>query len=270
MGNHQHPQHRCRVWFLQQPTDWICRRLLEHDQRPADGHHHPRHHRFYVDLRQHRSNFKQGFGNRPPRRHFFFQAEDGIREDLVTGVQTCALPIYLSYIYVTVGRCYHTQVFFAYTFSLCCKLCNGAEWGSFRSLTTCVRVNLCIQYQDVNIFATCDYMVETTVTDIVRSTVATDNPLTSLNEIVVECLQFSTCSTSFGSTCLNHRFQLFCSNLRCVCVIFACKPFLSSSFEFSRSIFFCYSLVEKERYTFFHLLVTKCHTHTEFAEVLEQ
>src|SRR5207244_10588613 len=25
---------------------------------------------------------------------FFFQAEDGIRADLVTGVQTCALPIY--------------------------------------------------------------------------------------------------------------------------------------------------------------------------------
>src|SRR5207244_6683397 len=27
---------------------------------------------------------------------FFFQAEDGIRVDLVTGVQTCALPIYLN------------------------------------------------------------------------------------------------------------------------------------------------------------------------------
>src|SRR5438552_18009055 len=27
---------------------------------------------------------------------FFFQAEDGIRDDLVTGVQTCALPIYSS------------------------------------------------------------------------------------------------------------------------------------------------------------------------------
>mgnify|MGYP000309359801 CR=1 FL=1 len=26
-------------------------------------------------------------------RWFFFQAEDGIRDDLVTGVQTCALPI---------------------------------------------------------------------------------------------------------------------------------------------------------------------------------
>src|SRR5207244_7875273 len=27
--------------------------------------------------------------------YFFFQAEDGIRDDLVTGVQTCALPILL-------------------------------------------------------------------------------------------------------------------------------------------------------------------------------
>src|SRR5205823_10170960 len=27
---------------------------------------------------------------------FFFQAEDGIRDKLVTGVQTCALPIYLA------------------------------------------------------------------------------------------------------------------------------------------------------------------------------
>src|SRR5258708_39559602 len=30
---------------------------------------------------------------------FFFQAEDGIRDDLVTGVQTCALPIYLLNVY---------------------------------------------------------------------------------------------------------------------------------------------------------------------------
>src|SRR5258708_17589187 len=27
---------------------------------------------------------------------FFFQAEDGIRDDLVTGVQTCALPIFFT------------------------------------------------------------------------------------------------------------------------------------------------------------------------------
>ena len=32
---------------------------------------------------------------------FFFQAEDGIRDDLVTGVQTCALPILLTFGYLT-------------------------------------------------------------------------------------------------------------------------------------------------------------------------
>src|SRR3989441_3575075 len=31
---------------------------------------------------------------RAVRSFFFFQAEDGIRDKLVTGVQTCALPIY--------------------------------------------------------------------------------------------------------------------------------------------------------------------------------
>src|SRR5207244_5310217 len=36
---------------------------------------------------------------------FFFQAEDGIRDDLVTGVQTCALPISL----LRVGRANLTQ-----------------------------------------------------------------------------------------------------------------------------------------------------------------
>src|SRR5574339_608247 len=33
----------------------------------------------------------------PSGRLFFFQAEDGIRERLVTGVQTCALPICIGY-----------------------------------------------------------------------------------------------------------------------------------------------------------------------------
>src|SRR5574344_1211794 len=35
---------------------------------------------------------------------FFFQAEDGIRDDLVTGVQTCALPIYLTFIPLSQGQ----------------------------------------------------------------------------------------------------------------------------------------------------------------------
>src|SRR5258708_18540018 len=37
---------------------------------------------------------------------FFFQAEDGIRDDLVTGVQTCALPIFgQSYLAISEAGC---------------------------------------------------------------------------------------------------------------------------------------------------------------------
>src|SRR2546425_4286350 len=36
---------------------------------------------------------------------FFFQAEDGIRDKLVTGVQTCALPIYLDDVVILGARC---------------------------------------------------------------------------------------------------------------------------------------------------------------------
>src|SRR5258708_8119843 len=35
---------------------------------------------------------------------FFFQAEDGIRDDLVTGVQTCALPISTNDAHIEIGK----------------------------------------------------------------------------------------------------------------------------------------------------------------------
>src|SRR5258708_15370621 len=39
------------------------------------------------------SEIRVGCGEIVSQLVFFFQAEDGIRDDLVTGVQTCALPI---------------------------------------------------------------------------------------------------------------------------------------------------------------------------------
>ena len=42
---------------------------------------------------------------------FFFQAEDGIRDHCVTGVQTCALPIYRSR-----HKCCHLFPFSAYCY----------------------------------------------------------------------------------------------------------------------------------------------------------
>src|SRR5256885_3033781 len=41
---------------------------------------------------------------------FFFQAEDGIRDYKVTGVQTCALPIYGAGLTVPVARRWKTQI----------------------------------------------------------------------------------------------------------------------------------------------------------------
>src|SRR5438552_18868032 len=41
---------------------------------------------------------------------FFFQAEDGIRDDLVTGVQTCALPIFCKTHSSTLGSSPHLPV----------------------------------------------------------------------------------------------------------------------------------------------------------------
>src|SRR5215216_7555811 len=41
---------------------------------------------------------------------FFFQAEDGIRDDLVTGVQTCALPISIDSAGVVLSRVFLRSV----------------------------------------------------------------------------------------------------------------------------------------------------------------
>src|SRR2546429_73775 len=54
---------------------------------------------------------RQAFGTAPkyPTTHalcvFFFQAEDGIRDVAVTGVQTCALPIYVAGRHGSAGLC---------------------------------------------------------------------------------------------------------------------------------------------------------------------
>ena len=55
---------------------------------------------------------------------FFFQAEDGIRDDLVTGVQTCALPISFlvaaapTLFILPISRCGSAPAFYTANFSL--------------------------------------------------------------------------------------------------------------------------------------------------------
>src|SRR5437762_6789094 len=59
---------------------------------------------------------------------FFFQAEDGIRDTSVTGVQTCALPISVSFI----GRFEEAIVRYAKKFSVDAVLCGHIHSAAIR------------------------------------------------------------------------------------------------------------------------------------------
>src|SRR5438552_17490521 len=56
---------------------------------------------------------------------FFFQAEDGIRDDLVTGVQTCALPISCE------GRLWITDSRVTHSHGINSKEQGAVEWMKF-------------------------------------------------------------------------------------------------------------------------------------------
>src|SRR5258708_27307011 len=61
---------------------------------------------------------------------FFFQAEDGIRDDLVTGVQTCALPI------SSLGRTRDHSGARLTTTSECVRSCRSRDCAHFGELVS--------------------------------------------------------------------------------------------------------------------------------------
>ena len=67
---------------------------------------------------------------------FFFQAEDGIRDDLVTGVQTCALPILL-------------QAYYVFSISVIVSLYFTAHLNSSLDLSMCVCIQNSVQNQSI-------------------------------------------------------------------------------------------------------------------------
>ena len=80
-------------------------------------------------------------------------------------------------VYIAIGHSHHTQVFFLHSLTGCSELSNCTNGCRFGCLTACVGVNFCIQYQNVYIFAGCQYVVQTAVTDIVSPAVTTEDPL---------------------------------------------------------------------------------------------
>ena len=112
-------------------------------------------------------------------------------------------------------------------------------------------------------------MVQTTVTDIVRSTVTTDNPLALLHQVVLEfgdcCAVFTFIFSSF-----HHRDNLFGSSLALICIVFTVNPFLECFLVFGRTSIAGDSILHGSFDACTKFLVGQSHTQTELAEVFEQ
>ena len=88
---------------------------------------------------------------------------------------------------VAVAHCHHAEVLLLGPLACCRELCDRAGRCRLGSLTACVGVDFCVEYQDVDIRAGCDDMVETAVADIVRPTVAAEDPDGFLDQMSLIC-----------------------------------------------------------------------------------
>ena len=113
-------------------------------------------------------------------------------------------------------------------------------------------------------------MIKTTVADIVRSTVTTDDPLATLCEEVAQLSELLASFATLLSTSLNHGFELLSGCAACYCIVLSIDPFLSSCLVFCRSFFGSDNVLQQLLNACTHLLVSKDHTHTKLAEVFEQ
>ena len=153
----------------------------------------------------------------------------------------------LCYIYIAIGHSDRCHIFLLSLFTTCCELCDCTCRCGFGRLSTCVGVNFCIEYHDVDVFTTCQYVVYATETDIVSPSVTTEDPLGFLSQEVFvlndffagiafasfqSSNQFICCST-VGSTYTEGIDPFFTS----------CFYFIRSFFTFHNSFYFCFQTV---------------------------
>ena len=114
---------------------------------------------------------------------------------------------YLCGIDVPVSGGHQTQILLADPLSLSSELGDGTEGRSLGRLPARIGIHFRVEHEDVHVFARGDNMIEAAVADIVRSAVATDDPLAPLNQVVIQRLQFGTDRTTRFGTAGNIRFQ---------------------------------------------------------------
>ena len=87
-------------------------------------------------------------------------------------------------VYVTVAHCDRSKVFLLGLFTACSKLSYSTGLSRLGSLTTCIGVNLGIEYHNVDVASACENVVNTAESDIVSPSVTTEDPLGFLSKEV--------------------------------------------------------------------------------------
>ena len=125
---------------------------------------------------------------------------------------------------VAIAHSHHTQVFFLNSLTGSSELSNCTSRSSFGSLTACVGVNFCIEYQNVYIFAGSQYVVQTAVTDIVSPAVTTEDPLRFFNQLIFvfqyvgnDVLSFCICASIAFQCSYQRRMLLWIFHHRTLC-----------------------------------------------------
>ena len=91
----------------------------------------------------------------------------------------------MSYIYIAIGHCDTRKILLAGLLTTCSELCNCTGRSRLGGLSTCVGVNLSIEYHYVDVLAGSKYMIEAAETDIISPTITTEDPLALLSEEVL-------------------------------------------------------------------------------------
>ena len=171
---------------------------------------------------------------------------------------------------VAIAHSHHTQVFFLNSLTGSSELSNCTSRSSFGSLTACVGVNFCIEYQNVYIFAGSQYVVQTAVTDIVSPAVTTEDPLRFFNQLIFVFQYVGNDVLSF-CICASIAFQCSYQSVGCFSGFFTIEHCFNPSINNTcNGSVDCFQVFQFFFQTVSHLFNSGSHTQTIFCVVFEQ
>ena len=131
----------------------------------------------------------------------------------------------LSNVYIAIAHSDGSHIFLLSLFTACSELSDSTCRCRLGRLSTCVRINLCIEYHNVDVTSTSENMVNTTESDIVSPSVTTEDPLGFLSQEIFLSKDFF-CFVTSASFKSSNKFV--CSSAVCSTYSKCIQPFLTS------------------------------------------